>query len=70
MRIFPDVRLDGLSASRGEMLRYLGYRGQALEGTMLEAVERCAALAEQSASPRFVAEELSPVRITEEGAEL
>lgn len=70
VRIFPDVSLEGLTADREEMLRYLGYRGQALERTMLEAVERCATLAEQSASPRYVTGELSSVRITQKGVEL
>lgn len=69
MRLFPVVPFDGLSVNRDEMLRYLGYRGQALDAAVEASVNRCAALAEEAACPRFAAVE-APLEVKETGVEL
>lgn len=65
-RLYPALELSGLSVDREEMLRYLGYRGQAMEDTLAASVERCAQLVEKAAAPRFIAAEY-PCRLHENG---
>ncbi len=70
MRIFPDVSLEGIHVDKEEMLRYLGFRGQELDESLRNSINRCADLAEQAALPRFVTAESAPVRLLENGVDL
>ncbi len=55
--LYPHVEFSGIKVNRQEMLRYLGYRGQQMEPDLVQSLERCAALVEAAAAPRFVAAE-------------